>query len=39
MRKEDKSFKSAIDETLNKIKEDGTGERISVKWFGGNILK
>ncbi len=38
LRKSDTSFKEALDKALTEIKNDKTGEEISKKWFGENIL-
>jgi polar amino acid transport system substrate-binding protein len=38
MRKTDLSFRDALDRVLDEIKNDSTGEAISKKWFGENIL-
>ncbi len=38
LRKEDKKFQDELNNILDEIKEDGTGEKISNKWFGENIL-
>ncbi|GAA0739701.1 amino acid ABC transporter substrate-binding protein [Clostridium oceanicum] len=37
IRKEDKSFKEAIDKELDALKKDGTYDKISKKWFGETI--
>lgn len=39
IRKEDQDLVDAINKALKKIKEDGTYEKISIKWFGVNIWK
>lgn len=38
IRKTDITFKEELDRVLEKIKNDSTGEEISKKWFGTNIL-
>ena len=38
IRKTDLTFKEALDKALDEIKSDKTGEEISKKWFGENIL-
>lgn len=38
LRKNDATFKEALDRVLAEIKNDKTGEEISKKWFGENIL-
>ncbi|KYH34280.1 cystine-binding periplasmic protein precursor [Clostridium tepidiprofundi DSM 19306] len=38
-RKEDKSFGQALDEALKAIKQDGTAEKLSKKWFGESIIE
>ena len=38
-RKEDVSFGQALNETLKAIKQDGTAEKISQKWFGESIIE
>ena len=38
LRKNDTSFKEALDKVLSEIKSDKAGEEISKKWFGENIL-
>jgi len=38
-RKEDLSFADAVNRALTEIKKDGTGSKISKKWFGADILK
>ncbi len=38
MRKEDTQLKEILTEAINEIKEDGTGEAISKKWFGVNVM-
>ncbi|MGF7059390.1 amino acid ABC transporter substrate-binding protein [Brassicibacter mesophilus] len=38
LRKEDKSFLEELNRVLDEIKKDGTGEQISNKWFGENII-
>ncbi len=38
-RQEDKSFVHAVNGALKDIKKDGTGAKISKKWFGADILK
>lgn len=39
VRKSDGTFLKILDETLDKIKEDGTASEISQKWFGEDIVK
>lgn len=39
IRKEDVSFKTALDKALDDMKNDGTAEAISKKWFGEDIVK
>jgi polar amino acid transport system substrate-binding protein len=39
IRKEDKSFKDALDKALDEMKNDGKAEEISKKWFGEDIVK
>jgi len=38
LRKNDLTFKEALDKVLTEIKSDKVGEQISKKWFGENIL-
>ncbi len=38
-RKEDKTFIDAVNKALTEMKKDGTGAKISKKWFGADILK
>ena len=38
MRKNDTTFKEALDKVLDEIKSDKAGEAISKKWFGENII-
>lgn len=38
IRKSDVSFKEKLDEALDTIKNDGTADKISQKWFGKNII-
>lgn len=38
MRKTDTSFKEKLNEALDTIKNDGTADKISQKWFGKNIV-
>jgi len=39
LRKGDKKFLSELNKTLDEIKKSEDGEKISIKWFGENILK
>ncbi|MCK4260257.1 MAG: amino acid ABC transporter substrate-binding protein [Halanaerobiales bacterium] len=38
IRKDDMSFKEELNKILIEMKADGTAEKISIKWFGENIL-
>ncbi len=38
-RQEDVSFSDAVNKALSEMKKDGTGSKISKKWFGADILK
>ncbi len=37
-RKEEDTFREEMDRIINEMKEDGTLERISKKWFGNNLI-
>lgn len=39
MRKEDTRLGEALNKAIDEIKKDGTGEAISKKWFGTNVMK
>ncbi len=39
VRKEDVSFLNELNRVMNEMKEDGTAEEISIKWFGENVVK
>ena len=38
IRKTDITFRDALDKALDEVKNDKTGDEISKKWFGENIL-
>ncbi len=39
VRKEDLSFLKELNKVMDEMKEDGTAEEISMKWFGENVVK
>lgn len=39
MRKEDTALQDALNKAIEDVKKDGTGEQISQKWFGVNVMK
>lgn len=38
MRKEDTALKDALTKAIEEVKKDGTGEKLSKKWFGVNVM-